>query len=199
MSDNAQDHRRRSGRLRLGLLAALFLGPLMAAAWLYYSGGSLAPAGRTNSGALLEPIVNVGEALPTASLSALSGGETDGRWSLVYLNNGVCAEDCEAALYKMRQSRKMLGRDMTRLARLFLHGESAPDKVLLDTEHDGLVTIRNSGLEQILDRLRPADLAPGGLFLIDPLGNLVMYFPGELEPAEMVADIEHLLDLSRIG
>lgn len=199
MSDDAQASRRRSGRLKLGLLATLFLGPLLAAAWLYYSGGSLAPEGRTNAGALLEPIVNVSEAMPGTTLAVLSGGEAEGRWSLLYANEGLCAADCEAALYKMRQSRKMLGRDMTRLARLFLHGESAPDKVLLETEHDGLVTIKSSDLGQVLDRARPADLAPGGLYLIDPLGNLVMYFPGDLAPAEMVADIEHLLDLSRIG
>lgn len=187
------------GRLKLLFIAAVFLGPLAAAAWLYYSGEALQPAARTNSGELLQPIVNVDEALTPASLAELTDGATAGSWVLLYKNTGACDEACESALYRMRQSRLMLGRDMTRLARVFLHGDIAPDKVLIDTEHDGLVTINNSGLGGILDRRRPADLAPGGLYLIDPLGNLVMYFTGDLAPEQMVGDIEHLLDLSRIG
>ena len=193
-----------AGRARLLLIAAVFLGPLVAAAWLYYSGQGLQPEGRTNAGRLLEPIVNVNEALAalggeTPTMSSLTGGASAGNWVLVYRGTGACAEACETALYRMRQSRLMLGRDMTRLVRVFLHGDISPDKVLVETEHEGLITISNRGLDGVLDRKRPADLAPGGLYLIDPLGNLVMYFTAELPPEAMVEDIEHLLDLSRIG
>lgn len=192
------------GRFGLLLTAAVFLVPLVAAAWLYYSGQGLQPEGRTNAGRLLQPIVNVNEALATAaegplSIADLTNGSSEGNWVLLYRNSTGCSDACEAALYRMRQSRLMLGRDMTRLVRVFLHGDIPPDKVLLETEHEGLVTISNSDLDGVLDRKRPADLAPGGLFLIDPLGNLVMYFTAELTPEAMVDDIEHLLDLSRIG
>jgi hypothetical protein len=40
---------------------------------------------------------------------------------------------------------------------------------------------------------------PGGIYLIDPLANLVMYFPPDLGPRELVDDVKHLLRLSRIG
>ena len=187
------------GRLKLLLLAALFFGPLVAAIWLYYAGDQLRPEGRTNAGRLLEPIVNIEAELGPGSLAALTGGASDARWLLIYVNTGVCGEPCRDTLYRMRQSRRMLGRDMERLLRVFLHGETPPDKVLVEIEHEGLITIRSSGLGGILDRKRPADLPAGGLFLIDPLGNLVMYFTGELSPDDMVGDIEHLLELSRIG
>lgn len=192
------------GRAQLLLIAAIFLVPLAAAAWLYYGGQGLQPEGRTNAGRLLQPIINVNEALAEAAgepltVSGLTGGASEGNWVLLYRNPSACDETCEAALYRMRQSRLMLGRDMTRLVRVFLHGDIEPDKVRLEAEHDGLVTINNRGLDGILDRKRPADLAPGGLYLIDPLGNLVMYFTAELSPEAMVEDIEHLLDLSRIG
>ena len=186
------------GRGTLLLLTVIFFGPLAVAAWFYY-GGLLQPAERTNAGRLLEPIVNVDEALGDESLARLTAGASEGKWVLLYRNPGDCGADCEAALYRLRQARLMLGRDMTRLVRVFLHGETAPDTVLIETEHDGLVTITNSGLGNLLDRKKPADLAPGGLFLIDPLGNLVMYFTAELPPEDMVEDIEHLLELSRIG
>lgn len=190
------------GRKQLLLIAAIFFVPLAAAAWLYYGGQGLQPDGRTNAGRLLQPIINLDETMAgqsSPSISELTGGASEGNWVLLYRNPGTCDDACEAALYRMRQSRLMLGRDMTRLVRVFLHGDIRPDKVRLETEHEGLVTINSRGLDGILDRKRPADLAPGGLYLIDPLGNLVMYFTAELSPEAMVEDIEHLLDLSRIG
>lgn len=187
------------GRLKLGLIALVFLMPLALAAWLYYEGAGLQPEGRTNAGRLLEPIVNVDEALEATTLAELTDGRSEGHWLLVYRNAGPCGEDCEAALYRMRQSRLMLGNDMSRLVRVFLHGDIRPDTVLFETGQEGLVITSNGGLGGILDRKRPDDLAPGGLFLIDPLGNLVMYFAADLPPDDMVEDIEHLFELSRIG
>lgn len=192
------------GRAQLALIAAIFFVPLAAAAWLYYGGQGFQPAGRTNAGHLLQPIINVNDELAATggaqvTVSDLTGGASEGNWVLAYRNPGACDENCETALYRMRQSRLMLGRDMTRLVRVFLHGDISPDKVRLEAEHDGLITTSSSGLDRILDRKRPTDLAPGGLYLIDPLGNLVMYFAAELPPEAMVEDIEHLLDLSRIG
>ena len=63
----------------------------------------------------------------------------------------------------------------------------------------GLISLEDSGLSQVMNNRKPADVAAGGFFLIDPLGNLVMYFPPELNPRDMVDDLKHLLELSRIG
>jgi cytochrome oxidase Cu insertion factor (SCO1/SenC/PrrC family) len=185
----------RKGRITLILVAIVFLGPLAAAAWLYFVGEGLAPAGRTNNGALLQPIVNVGEVLPESPLNAVG----DGYWSLVYANESACDETCEYALITLRQSRLMLGKEMDRLVRVFLHGDSAPDTVLLADEHGGLITLQDSSLNDLLDKKKPADLEPGGYFLVDPLGNLVLYFHPDIDPSAMVEDIKHLLELSRIG
>lgn len=187
------------GRLTLVVIAVIFFGPLAVAALLYYVGGDLQPDARTNAGALLQPIGNVAEALGPDSLNGLTDGEGDANWLLVYRNDDQCDSDCETALYRMRQSRTMLGRDMTRVVRVFLHGDIAPDKVFVETTHEDLIATRNPDLSKLLDSRRPADLASGGLYLIDPLGNLVMYFPPDIEPEALVGDIEHLLDLSRIG
>jgi len=93
----------------------------------------------------------------------------------------------------------MLGKEMDRLNRVFLHGESPPDTVFLAAEHAGLINLRDSGFSELLDNKKPATLAAGGYFLVDPLGNLVMYFEPQTDPADMVDDIKHLLKFSRIG
>ena len=183
-----------SGRLKLLLIAAVFAVPLIVAAFMYYGDQRLAPTGRTNAGELLEPFVDLNERRP-----GFSEDLAERRWALIYLDRGSCTEPCRDALYRMRQSRLMLGNDMTRMARIFLHGDIPPDTVFLDREHAGLITISDAGLSELLDQKRPEGLKSGGLFLVDPLGNLVMYFAADLEPDDMVGDIEHLLELSRIG
>jgi len=187
------------GRLKLALLASIFLTPLFVAAWMYYGEPVWQPVGRTNHGSLLEPIINLNAPPGPATLNTLTAGETDGRWSIILAATGDCAETCRDALYRMRQSRLMLGNDMSRVVRIFLHGDIGPDKVWLDEQHSGLITIRNDGLSKVLDRKRPQGSGQGGLFFVDPLGNLVLFFAADLAPEDMVSDIEHLLELSRIG
>lgn len=183
------------GRLQFLLIAAVFLGPLALAAWMYFAGQGMQPEGRTNSGVLLQPIVNLGEAVPGSPLHE----HNNAHWVLLYENAGTCDEACEHSLYTLRQSRLMLGREMDRLVRVFLHGETSPDTVLLTREHAGLVTLRDDDLRALVQNKKPADLESGGYYLIDPLGNLVLYFRPDIDPSAMVEDIKHLLELSRIG
>lgn len=186
------------GRLKLLIIAAIFIAPLIVAAVMYYGQSSLQPEGRTNFGRLLEPIVNLND-VTAGSLNALTDGEADGHWTVILAEPGTCADSCREALYRMRQTRLMLGNDMSRVLRVFLHGDTPPDTVWLGKEHAGLVATRNAALSSILDEKRPAGAKAGGMFLVDPLGNLVLYFPADLAPEDLVSDLEHLLKLSRIG
>ena len=184
---------RTKGRLQFLLIAAIFFGPLLFAAWLYYSGDGLQPETRANHGALLEPIVNLLDAVPESRI------HDDRAWRLLYTEDGECGERCREALYTLRQSRLMLGKEMDRLERVFLHGEQAPDTLLGAEEHQGLVALHDPALRAVLESKRPAALPPGGFYLVDPHGNLVLYFSPDITPRDMVDDIKRLLKLSRIG
>lgn len=181
------------------LVAALFLGPLLIASLMYYGNFIWLPVGRTNHGRLLEPIVNLNEKKGERLLSILTTGETDDHWALIYVHSGECGDACKEALYRLRQSRLMLGNEMGRVKRVFLHGTIAPDTLFLEQQHRGLITISDRGLNQLLRMKQPRDLPQGGLYLVDPLGNLVLYFTPALAPGDMLDDIKHLLKLSRIG
>ena len=190
-----EESKKPSGRWQLLLLASVFFGPLIVAAWLYYGGSSMQPEGRANAGALLEPITHIPEVLPESPLLDM----IEGHWLLVYDNQAACGEACRDALYTIRQARLMLGREMDRVVRVFLHGETPPDTVFLAAEHEGLVTLTDAPLSDLLDETRPDELVAGGYYLVDPHGNVVMYFHPDMDPGEMVDDIKRLLRLSRIG
>ena len=189
------DQKTGKGRVQFLLIAAVFLGPLALATWLYFGGQDLTPAGRTNNGTLLQPIENLVDSVPESPLHA----HNDGYWVLIYANEAACDDACAHSLYTLRQSRLMLGKEMDRLVRVFLHGDTAPDTVLLADEHKGLVALQDSRLKELLDKKKPTDLEAGGYYLVDPLGNLVLYFQPDIDPSAMVEDIKHLLELSRIG
>ena len=181
------------GRIQFLIIAAVFFGPLLIAALLYYQGNDLQPESRVNHGALLEPIVNLNDEVP--GLGILDQRQ----WLLLYADPAPCQEACQDALYTIRQSRLMLGKEMDRLQRVFLHGDEPPDNLAPADENKGLITLQDAGLQAILDKKRPAALPAGGYYLIDPHGNLVMYFRPDINPREMVDDIKRLLKLSRIG
>ena len=188
------DKSRKSARRQLLIIALVFFGPLIFAAWMYYGGHFVRPT-TSNQGALLEPISNLLEQSPDSEL--LKQGQ--GMWLLLYPNTAECEQTCQNALFTMRQGRLMLGKDQNRLMRGFLHGESLPDKVFIANEHQGLITTQDASLRRLLTNKKPIELPDGGYYLIDPLGNLVMYFRPDMNPSEMVDDIKHLLRLSRIG
>jgi hypothetical protein len=183
-----------SARVQLSLIALVFFGPLLVATVMYY-GGYLQPQGRTNHGALMSPVISLVETVPDLALPE----SVAGRWLLIYTHNGDCAPACRRALYTMRQSRRMLGKETPRLERVFLHDDSPLDTVFLADEHAGLIALQNRPLSTLLQSRKPASLQTGGYFLLDPHRNLVMYFGPAIDPAAMVEDIQHLLKYSRIG
>ena len=185
---------RKSAHTQLLLIALVFFGPLLVAAWMYY-GGHFSASGTSNHGALLEPITNLAETLPDSEV--LQKGH--GSWQLLYTSATECTDSCRDALYTMRQGRQMLGKEQNRLVRVFLHGDTPPDTVFIANEHQGLITTQEAKLSSLLTNKKPAELPDGGFYLVDPLGNLVMYFRPDMNPSEMVDDIKRLLRLSRIG
>lgn len=192
---NSETPRRGNSRLQLILIALIFAVPLIAASWMYFSDSAVRPLGRTNKGVLLDPIVNLPDELGNSPLLAAA----ENRWMLVYLDSGDCTETCEDSLYKLRQMRLMLGNDMSRVVRAWLHGPTAPDTLRLQQDHPGLAAVYDAAARQLLVDVHPRDMSSAGFYLVDPLGNLIMYFPEDIAPRALVDDLEHLLKLSRIG
>ncbi len=182
-----------SGKLTMFLIALCFFGPMALAMWMYFSGQEVKLG--ANHGELLEPLVNITEVIPGSP--ALDTGER--QWLLIYSNDATCDEACREALYTQRQSHKMLGREMDRLGRVFLHGEQAPDTLFLAEQHADIHTGIDAELTALLASRLPQSASAGGYFLVDPNGYLVLYFPPEINPKQMVADIKRLFKISQIG
>jgi hypothetical protein len=187
---NASETELRSRNLRmLGVLAGLFLLPLLAAFWMYY-GTAWRPAGRVNHGELIIPV----RPLPA------SGQLFHGKWSLVYIGDGQCDDECRTSLYVMRQTRLSLNNEMTRVERVFLATSSCCAREFLSSEHPGLQVVDATGSStEALLRVFPTEQRRESLFVVDPLGNLMMRFDVRQNPKGLLTDLKKLLTLSHIG
>lgn len=172
-------------------LVALFFVPIAAAFILYYGVG-WRPAGGTNHGELYSP---------ARPLPASAAPLAEKQWSLVYAGDGACDENCRRSLVFARQTRLSLNQEMTRVARLFLATGNCCDGQYLDSEHPGLVVLdaaADPALAAVVAAL-PATEREHSLYIVDPLGNLVMRYDTREDPHGLLDDLKKLLKLSHIG
>jgi cytochrome oxidase Cu insertion factor (SCO1/SenC/PrrC family) len=196
----------RRGRRQFLLLAAIFFVPLALAFWLYYLPGAWRPAGGTNQGELLDPPRPLPRVdWPIAGGSPVRGELLRGKWSLLYVGNGLCDDRCRKALYLTRQTRLALNKDADRVERVFLVTGNCCDNSFLETEHPDLV-VAIAGSRQaaaFLDQFPAYDDGPvrtaGRIYLVDPLGNLLMSYPATAPDKALLTDLQKLLRLSHIG
>ncbi len=99
--------------------------------------------------------------------------------------------DCEAALYGTRQARTIQGREMDRIVRVWLVTDDAAPAPALLAEHPDLVIRRGT--------LSAWPAGAERIYLVDPLGNLVLAWPRDPDIKKMSTDIGRLLKASRIG
>ena len=183
-------------RRPLLLILILFVGPLAAAFWLYY-GSSWRPSGRTSHGELIQPVIT----LPTLPGASGEGNVLTGKWSLLVVGLGEsgCDPDCRNALIYARQTWLSLGRLASRVQRVLLAGPGCCDSAYLHREHDGLVVAdATAGAGAALLVAIPE---PRGhyVFVVDPLGNLMMRYDVRQDPKGLRVDLQKLLELSHIG
>jgi cytochrome oxidase Cu insertion factor (SCO1/SenC/PrrC family) len=197
----AIDPNMRKRNLRtVGFLAALFFLPVVFSFYVYY-GSDWRPVASTEHGELYRPA----RPLPPAQLRDSKGqvapvNPFSEKWSLVYVGGGACDDACKTSLYFMRQTRLSLNNEMTRMNRFFLATSACCDNEFLDREHPGLVTLDASGPEgTALVAAFPVAMREHSLYIVDPLGNLVMRYDTRENPKGLLDDLKKLLKLSHIG
>ena len=183
-----------SSRTKFLLILSFFAVPMFAA-WLAYFGWH--PDKHKNYGNLLAvtPLAHTGGTLDGVpfKLDALGG-----KWLMVYVGPSACNVVCAKQLYYLRQSRISLGKEQARIERVWVVTDAGrPDPVLLKS-HSGLRVwwpARSVFIDQF-----PA-VRPGAhhLYLVDPLGNLMMRFPENVDPKGVIKDMKLLLKASQVG
>ena len=186
---------RRTARRTILLLLTLSLLPIAIGAGLYLSGWHPAKGG--NHGELIQPP----RPLPAAGLTREDGtplptSELGGKWTLVLAGDGACGDACTRSLQQMRQIQVALNKEMGRVRRLAL---------VKDPSEAGVAGARAAQPDLLVARPDAAWRATLGtapehrLYLIDPLGQLMMQYAPNADPKGVQQDLERLLKYSWVG
>ena len=182
-------------RRSLWLIIALSVAPVIASYALYYG---WRPERSVNYGELLAP-----QPLPDPKLVLADGtpfqlSSLKGKWVLAMVDAGDCNAYCEKKLLYMRQLRRTQGKDMERIERAWIISDNAMPRREIVASYEGTWLIR-AGNSALVPLFPAAGRAADHIYVIDPLGNLMMRYPHDPDPQRMIKDLQRLLKASRIG
>jgi hypothetical protein len=169
-----------------------------------------APAAQVQDGSV--PVAAVTAAAPVTAAAAAGAplpGTTPppqapptlrGKWFLVMADGAECDARCERKIWQLRQLRTMQGKEMERVERVWLVDDRGEPAARLHEPFAGTWVVRqpDPALLAALPLAKGAELRDH-IWLVDPLGNLMMRYPPDADASRIRRDMTRLLKYSRIG
>lgn len=193
----------RRNRWMLVAVVALCVAPL-AAAWLLTALlPDWRPFGTAHHGRLVDPPRTITVAgLSSPGEGGIAADYFYGKWTLLLAPASPCDEDCRQLLYRTRQARRALGRDMGRVQRLWVTppdmAPAEPGELLAPHPELRLARAGASWFQSLPERAA-ATRAPGAVYVVDPRARVMMVYGKDASAEDMLDDLRRLLRASGIG
>ena len=117
-----------------------------------------------------------------------------------------CDEICMENVYRMRQIHMGIGKHSLRVQKvLFLTNQHPGElsKLFINYAGQQVINTDSVDLDTLLDKFRSEKVInptkAGHIYISDPLGNLMMSYPSDINPKGILKDLKKLLRASRIG
>lgn len=180
---------RRRGRWQLILLLLVVIGPILLASAMY-KWRFWVPESRSYHGTL----IGDGRDLADIGVQAVANG----RWQLLVTVPGECDAACGELLYLARQINIGLAREASRASHALASATTLPAELdaRLRREYPRL---ERHALDLRQYREAGQDAAVPSLWIVDPLGNLVLRYGPGVNGKGVLKDLRLLLKLSHIG
>tara|TARA_B100001027_G_scaffold184629_1_gene136691 strand:- start:6 stop:584 length:579 start_codon:yes stop_codon:yes gene_type:complete len=189
-----------------GFITALliFLTPIIvitvSTVW-YYSG--YGPEEKVNYGRLLSDPIDVGTLELELDYQNLNVDSMERKWMLVHFINDACLESCADLIYVARQVNVLLARQQTRVKRYIAAPiEVKPKLENFFTTYQDLNFIEVKDQSTTIQEFKKNGIDPfaqPNMFVIDPIGNIILHYSGEVDGKKLLADLKKLLGASKIG
>ena len=189
-----------------GFITALliFLTPIIvitvSTVW-YYSG--YGPEEKVNYGRLLSEPIDVGTLDLELDYQNLNVDSMERKWMLVHFINDACLESCADLIYVARQVNVLLARQQTRVKRYIAAPiEVKPKLENFFTTYQDLNFIEVKDQSTTIQEFKKNGIDPfaqPNMFVIDPIGNIILHYSGEVDGKKLLADLKKLLGASKIG
>ena len=151
-------------RKTLLIIAAIFIVPLVFAKIVFEFG--LYSPGASNKGNLIEPPIQI---------SSQENEMLPNTWRIAMQVPENCGAPCERGLYVLSQSDYALGRLHDRVTPVGIQAQAHSDLPELPSDSTLSYHVLPNAYEQM------STLPPYSLYIIDPLGNIVMWYEGSAD------------------
>ncbi len=185
---------KKRNRQKFIALLVLMCTPVVISYVLFYS--EYRP-GTVNYGELLEVKKLEGSGVSPLDNKIFRMKDLKGKWVMVMVDSGNCDKACQEKLYFMRQVRMVQHKEKHRVERLWLINDDVMPSDELTKKYDGTLFVKTND-SALLDAIPPKESQTKHIYMVDPLGNLIMRYPEELNPTKMGKDIKRLLHVSQL-
>ncbi|WXU00542.1 MAG: hypothetical protein Ctma_1267 [Catillopecten margaritatus gill symbiont] len=176
-----------NSKKELWVLLASFVLPIALGTAFFYWNPTAFTGTTVNYGEFVNPIVTTKK--EDVRFSEETQGSLQGLWTLAYVTKS-CDSGCKGVLKDMKTIRTLMNEDMRRIQRMLLINGAT------DVAEAGLLVAHPSAM--LSQKL--AKFPNNRLFLIDPIGNVMLHYnPKDLVIKRVLKDLNRLFKYSRIG
>ena len=194
-----------SNKLTIIMLVVMFVSPLVLSWYVFNYTDFLAMRGTSNKGDLIDPARPLGDLALVDPLSAENENSLYGKWSLVYVSRD-CEKVCMDNVYTIRQIHTMMDKHSLRVQRVLLLTDQSVNEIeekLADYAGQQLINNELINVDDLVEKFKLSEtdnpLDADRIYIVDPLGNLMMSFNPDSNPKDIYKDLKKLLRGSRIG
>lgn len=181
-------------------LVLLFTLPVLVAWYLVFFTDFNQGQGGYEHGVLVKPARQLPDKILQDPVSGISTS-LYGKWTMLAVVDEACGDMCRENLYRMRQIRLAMGREMGRLQRVvYIPGNINRQELraLLADYNGQLILPAEEASGDLLAALEMPGLDnAGAIHLIDPAGFYMMIYPFNTDPGGIIKDLKRLLRISK--
>ncbi len=181
-------------------LIAVFVAPILLGTLLFFNLERLGfEKGAVNYGTLIQP------AFP-AQLHDLMQGDKEAdkektltnKWTMLYIEPDICDQACLDRLMLIKRVRLLMNEQMRRVRTVLVSKQEVGALISIKDNPDLVLAHVDMTSSEFLKQFPELEKTP--VYLLDPLGNLMMYYP-QVSPdiKKMIKDLLKLLKYSHLG
>jgi len=189
------------------IIFGAFIMPILLGSLVYMNKERLGIGSKTvNYGTLIQP------ARPTELLDLLQEGKAadaktvfQGKWTLLQIAPTECNSLCQEHLLLMKRVRILMNEHMRRMRTVLVTTNGKADAAAMKASYPDLVlthtnTEKSTFITQFQQENIGVNVDATAVYLLDPLGNLMMVYPQNAPNVKRILkDLKRLLKYSRLG
>lgn len=180
------------------LLIAVFILPFTMAVLLHFI--DLKPSGKSYGNLIQPPKSLQIPMLMDVQGKAFKPEQWNKIWSIVTVDRTGCAVQCAERVHMLKQVHTSMNKEIDRVQRVLLVPTGMKSEVSreLQKKYPDLIILAGTD-EGSVKFSAEFDVNKGNVFLVDPLGNLMMSYPDKFDPKGLYSDLKRLLKNSWAG